>query len=59
MTLSDGVREVTGEMIRLQQLLRQTSPSHNFSEDEKKLFSDSVERAEYALKRIAGEVKSH
>jgi hypothetical protein len=59
MTISEGVREVTGEMIRLQQLLRQTSPSHNLSEEEKKRFLESVERAEQALKRIAGEVKPH
>jgi hypothetical protein len=57
MTVSEGVREVTGEMIRLQHLLRQTSPSHNLSEEERKLFLESVERAEQALKRVAAEVK--
>jgi hypothetical protein len=57
MTTSEGVREVTGEMIKLQQLLRRTSPTHNLSDDEKKHFLEAIERAEQTLKRIAGEVK--
>jgi hypothetical protein len=59
MTISEGVREVTGEMIKLQQLLRHTSPSHNMSDEEKKLFSESIGRAEQALKRVAGEANPH
>lgn len=58
MTVSEGVREVAGEMIRLQQLLRRTSPSHVFTEDDRKLFSQCLERAERALARIAEEAKS-
>lgn len=59
MTISEGVREVTVEMIKLQQLLRRTSPSHNMSEEERKLFSESMRRAELALKRVAGEADPH
>jgi hypothetical protein len=55
MTISEGVKEVTGEMIKLQQLLRRTSPSHKMSDEERRLFSESIGRAEQALKRVAGE----
>ncbi len=58
MSASEGIREVTGEMIKLQKLLRQTSPSHNFTEGERKLFFESIERAEGALKRLAGEARA-
>lgn len=57
MTISEGVREVAGEMVRLQQLLRRTSPSHVFSEEDRRLFYECVERAERALERISGEAK--
>jgi hypothetical protein len=59
MTISVGIREVAGEMIKLQHLLMRTSPSHDFSEEESRLFYESIKRAEQALKRITGEVKLH
>lgn len=59
MTISEGIREVAGEMIKLQQLLRRTSPTHNLSEEERRLFSESIERAEAALRRLASGVKTH
>jgi hypothetical protein len=55
MTISEGVKEVTGEMIKIQHLLRRTSPSHKMSDQESRLFSEAICRAEQALKRVAGE----
>jgi len=55
MTISEGVKEVTGEMIKLQQILRRTSPSHSMSNEERSLFSEALGRAEQALVRVRGE----
>ena len=59
MTISEGVKEVTCEMIKLQQFLRRTSPSHDMSDEERKIFSESLGRAEQALKRVAEEASPH
>ncbi len=59
MTISEGVKEVAGEMVKLQQLLRRTSPSHKFSDDDRKLFLEAIGRAEETLRRIAGEASFH
>lgn len=55
MAISEGVKEVVVEMIKIQQLLRGTSPSHRMSEGERAVLSGCVERAEQALKRVSSE----
>jgi len=49
MALLPASKEVLEEMLRVQQVLRKTSPDHRLSDDDRKAIEGSVDRAERAL----------
>lgn len=49
MALLPASKEVLEEMLRIQQVLRKTSPDHRLSDEERKAIEGSIERAERAL----------
>ena len=49
MALLPASKEVLHEMLRVQQVLRKTSPDHRLSDDDRKAIEGSIERAERAL----------
>jgi hypothetical protein len=57
MALTSSVKETISEMIKIQQVLRKTSPNHKMNDDEKKQVLLSIEKAEENLKKMREEVK--
>jgi hypothetical protein len=55
MALTSGVKEIISEIIRIQQVLRNTSPNHRMSENEKKQVLTAIEKAEGTLKKMREE----
>jgi len=49
MAILPASKEVLEEMLRVQQVLRKTSPDHRLSDDDRKAIEGSVDRAERAL----------
>ena len=58
MALTSGVKEIISEMIKIQQVLRNTSPNHRMSENEKRQVLAAIEKAEVTLKKMREEVIS-
>ncbi|MDD1764742.1 MAG: hypothetical protein LUQ46_01885 [Candidatus Methanomethyliaceae archaeon] len=58
MALTLGVKEIISEIIRIQQVLRNTSPNHRMSENEKRQVLAAIEKAEVTLKKMREEVIS-
>jgi len=57
MALTTGVKETINEMIKVQQVLRKTSPLHKMNADEKRQVLAAIDKAEETLKKMRGEVK--
>ncbi|MBM5805798.1 MAG: hypothetical protein FJZ49_07050 [Candidatus Verstraetearchaeota archaeon] len=57
MALTSSVKETISEMIKIQQVLRRTSPNHKMNDEEKRQVLLSIEKAEEILKMMREEVK--
>lgn len=55
MALTLGVKEIIKETIKIQQILRNTSPNHRMSENEKRQVLEAIEKAEDTLKKMKEE----
>jgi hypothetical protein len=56
MALALGIKEIISEMIKIQQVLRNTSPNHKMSRNEKKQVLVAIEKAETMLKEMKEEI---
>jgi len=57
MALLPNSTEVLDEMLRIQQILRRTSPNHALSEAERKAVEGSLDRVERAVAMMRKEVR--
>ena len=57
MALLPNSKEVLNEMLKIQQILRRTSPNHALSEAERKAVEGSLDRAERAITMMRKEVR--
>jgi len=57
MALLSNSKEVLNEMLRVQQILRKTSPNHALSEADRKTVEVSLDRAERAVAMMRKEVR--
>jgi len=56
MALSQKTDDVINQMLRIDQLLRKTSPQHRLGEEEKRLVLESISKAEEGLRAMMDEV---
>ncbi len=56
MALLPDSKEVLNEMLRIQQVLRKTSPKHELSESDRKAIEGSLDMAEKAIRLMRKEV---
>jgi len=57
MALLPDSKEVLNEMLKVQQVLRKTSPNHALSEADRKAVEGSLDRAERAVAMMRKEVR--
>ncbi len=57
MALLPDSKEILNEMLRVQQVLRKTSPNHALSEADRKAVEVSLDRAERAVALMRKEVR--
>lgn len=55
MPLPQEVKDIVYEMIKIQQVLRHTSPNHNLSPEQRGKILDAVSRSEVALAKMKQE----
>jgi hypothetical protein len=57
MVLTTGVKETISEMIKVQQVLRKTSPLNKMNADDRRQVLAAIDEAEETLKKMRKEVK--